>query len=87
MILSQTFTVELFPGRNLFRTKLIVAVICYFATVATAQVPRISAQANTTKIDTAASLTNLQIAEVIITGNAKTRPFIIFREVPFRKGD
>jgi len=87
MILSQTFTVELFPGRNLFRTKLIVAVICYFATVATAQVPRISAQANTTKIDTAASLTNLQIAEVIITGNAKTRPFIILREVPFRKGD
>ena len=87
MILSQTFTIELFPGRNLFRSKLIVAVICCFATVATAQVPRISAQANITKIDTAASLTNLQIAEVIITGNAKTRPFIILREVPFRKGD
>lgn len=29
----------------------------------------------------------IEIADVVITGNAKTRPFIIFREVPFKKGD
>ena len=55
--------------------------------MATAQVQRISAKAYSSKIDTTAPLNNLQIAEVIITGNAKTRPFIILREVPFRKGD
>ncbi|NDA60712.1 MAG: hypothetical protein EBX50_01595 [Chitinophagia bacterium] len=31
--------------------------------------------------------TPLQISEIIVTGNAKTRPFIILRELPFRKGD
>lgn len=29
----------------------------------------------------------IEIVDVVITGNAKTRPFIILREVPFRKGD
>ena len=29
----------------------------------------------------------LHITEIVVTGNAKTRPFIILRELPFRKGD
>ena len=87
MFISQSFTVEVLPGRKIIHAILSVCIIFCLTSMATAQVQRISAKANSSKIDTTAPLNNLQIAEVIITGNAKTRPFIILREVPFRKGD
>lgn len=37
--------------------------------------------------DSSMPATSLQITEIVVTGNAKTRPFIILRELPFRKGD
>ena len=87
MFISQSFIVEAFPGHSLFRAAFSICIFCCLAAAAPARAQRISAGANASKVDNAAPLANLQIAEVIITGNAKTRPFIILREVPFRKGD
>ena len=70
MFISQSFTVELFPGRNLFRALINVGILCCFAAAAPAQVQRISAEANASKIDTAAPLANLQIACLLYTSDA-----------------
>ena len=73
---------------NLFWRQLLLWICCFMCLCSAAQLDTLKPPVRpSNSFDTSVNSPLVIIADIVITGNKKTKPYIIEREIPFKQGD